>query len=95
MSLSSHLEDKSSPVRALSARDVSERALGRQRRRIFDSSRTPASDVVDRLPGIFEDYDLVGPEDDALYAMARPGTPTLKSDCYPQVGTSLGPLLDG
>jgi hypothetical protein len=24
-----------------------------------------------RLPGIFEDYDLVGPEDDALQEMAR------------------------
>jgi hypothetical protein len=24
--------------------------------------RASASDVTDRLPGIFEDYDLVGPE---------------------------------
>src|SRR5437870_1137030 len=30
-----------------------------------------ASDVADRLPGIFEDHDLVGPEDDALQEMAR------------------------
>jgi hypothetical protein len=42
------------------------RTAGSQLRRIFDSSRAPASDVADRLPGIFEDHDLVGPEDDAL-----------------------------
>ena len=42
------------------------RTAGPQLRRIFDSSRAPASDVADRLPGIFEDHDLVGPEDDAL-----------------------------
>jgi hypothetical protein len=30
-----------------------------------------ASDVADRLPGIFEDHDFVGPEDDALQEMPR------------------------
>lgn len=29
------------------------------------------SDVADRLPGIFEDHDLVGQEGDALEEMAR------------------------
>ncbi|MEU4411119.1 hypothetical protein AB0F88_41995 [Streptosporangium sp. NPDC023963] len=41
-----------------------------QLRRIFDSSRASASDVADRLPGIFENNDLLGPEDDALREMA-------------------------
>jgi hypothetical protein len=41
------------------------------RRYIFDSSRAPASGVAGRLPGIFEDRNLVGPEDDALREMAR------------------------
>ncbi|MDX6291748.1 MAG: transposase, partial [Kribbellaceae bacterium] len=39
--------------------------VGRMRRRIA------AAEVADRLPGIFEDHDLVGPEDDALQEMAR------------------------
>jgi hypothetical protein len=30
--------------------------------------------VADRLPGIFEDHDLVGPDDDALREMARSNT---------------------
>ena len=47
------------------------RTASPQLRRIFDSRRAPASDVADRLPGIFEDHDLVGPEDDALQEMAR------------------------
>src|SRR2546429_6888712 len=53
------------------------RTAGPQLRRIFDSSRAPASDVADRLPGIFEDHDLVGPEDDALQEMARSMQPAL------------------
>ncbi len=47
------------------------RTAGPQLRRIFDSSRASTSDVADRLPGIFEGHDLVGPEDDALQEMAR------------------------
>ena len=47
------------------------RTAGPRLRRIFDSSRAQASDVADRLPGIFEDHDVVGPEDDALAEMAR------------------------
>src|ERR1022692_3342559 len=47
------------------------RAAGPQLRRIFDSSRAPGSDVADRLPGIFGDHDLAGPENDALQEMAR------------------------
>jgi hypothetical protein len=39
-------------------------------RRIFDSSRAPASDVAGRLPAIFEDHDLVGPEDAGFREMA-------------------------
>ncbi len=35
------------------------RTAGPRLRRIFDSSRAPASDVADRLPGIFEDHNLV------------------------------------
>ena len=44
---------------------------GPRLRRIFDSSRAPASDVADRLPGIFEDHNLVGPEDAGFREMAR------------------------
>jgi hypothetical protein len=33
---------------------------GPRLRRIFDSSRAPASDVADRLPRIFEDHNLAG-----------------------------------
>jgi hypothetical protein len=47
------------------------RTAGPHLRRIFDSSRAPAPDVADRLPGIFADHDLVGPEDDALQELAR------------------------
>jgi len=39
-------------------------------RRIFDSSRAPASEVAERLPGIFEDHNLVGPEDAGFREMA-------------------------
>jgi hypothetical protein len=41
---------------------------------LFDSDGAlygPGSDVVGRVPGIFEDHDLVGPEDGALEEMAR------------------------
>jgi hypothetical protein len=48
------------------------RTAGPQLRRIFDSSRAPGPDVAGRLPGIFEDHDLAGPEGDALQEMARP-----------------------
>jgi len=47
------------------------RTAGPQLMRIFDSSRAPASDVADRLPGIFEDHDLVGPEHAGFREMAR------------------------
>ena len=40
-------------------------------RRIFDSSRAPASEVAERLPGIFEDHNLVGPEDAGFREKAR------------------------
>jgi len=36
------------------------RTAGPRLRRIFDSSRAPASDVAGRLPGIFEDHNLAG-----------------------------------
>jgi hypothetical protein len=42
---------------------------------LFDSHGAlygPGSDVAGRVPGIFEDHDLVGPEDGALEEMARP-----------------------
>jgi hypothetical protein len=38
-------------------------------RRARPASRS--TDVADRLPGIFETHDLVGPEDAALQEMAR------------------------
>jgi hypothetical protein len=47
------------------------RTAAPQLRRIFDSSRAPGSDVAGRLPGIFEDHDLAGPEDGARQEMAR------------------------
>jgi hypothetical protein len=47
------------------------RTAGPRLRRIFDSSRVPASDVAGRLPGIFEDHNLVGPEDAGFREMAR------------------------
>jgi len=34
-------------------------------------SRAPASDVADRLPGIFEDHDLVGPEEWSSHSVRR------------------------
>ena len=37
----------------------------------IDSSRAPGSGVAGQLPGIFEDHDLAGPEDDARQEMAR------------------------
>jgi hypothetical protein len=47
------------------------RTAGPQLRRIFDLSRAPGSDVAGRLPGIFEDHDLAGPEDAGFREMAR------------------------
>jgi hypothetical protein len=46
------------------------RTAGPQLRRIFGSSHASVSDVAGRLPGIFEDHDLVGPDDDALQEIA-------------------------
>jgi len=47
------------------------RAAGLQLGRIFGLSGAPGSGVADRLPGTVEDYNLAGPEDDALQQMAR------------------------
>ena len=47
------------------------RTAGPRLRRIFDSGRESASDVADRLPGIFEDHNLVGLEDAGFREMAR------------------------
>ena len=52
------------------ARMTAMRTAGPRLRRIFDSSRAPASDVADRLPRIFEDHNLVGPEDAGFREMA-------------------------
>jgi len=46
------------------------RTAGPRLSRIFDSGRAPVSDVADRLPGIFEDHTLVGPEDAGFREMA-------------------------
>ncbi len=52
----------------------------------FDSSRAPASDVADRLPGIFEDHNLVGPED------ARSGDgPAIAAERAPVAGGLVQP----
>ena len=58
--------------------------------------RASASDVTDRLPGIFEDHDLVGPEDDALQEMARSmrqdGTRGRRARAASQPGSQHGDL---
>ena len=47
------------------------RTAGPRLRRIFDSSRAPASGVAGRLPAIFGDHNLAGPEDAGFREMAR------------------------
>ena len=75
---------------------TAKRSGGPRRRRILDSSRAPASDIPDRLPGMFEDHDLVGRQDDALQQMARSmrqnGTRRRRARAASQLGSQHGEL---